>query len=311
MRRLIPLLAILVFATGCATQGANINYADERPAGDQPNLLIMGEDADRDTVPRIDRVFKRVLDALAEEMNREGFSVYDETAVSLDGFKQGRVRRTDAEIIDIARSIKRPPIDVAVIFSIYTSAQNLGYTRKLRTRIEGRLLNVQSGQRLGNFEVDAPEATNVAPDCDRRCRLEAAGSQARALADDLGAVLARKLDWLAPRSRGRVEDRRRDTRPGDDRPGGLSTAYALVFKGFENSEIDDIERIITRFRGYEHHRVVSGNYRTQEYWYETVSGSARLNRNLRQMLDNIEVAGRVVFAGNTFTVERIGGGRSR
>ena len=82
------------------------------------NILIMGEDADSDTVPRNNRVFKRVLSGLSNELHDEGFNVYDETAVTMDHSTQGRTRRVDQEIIDIARSVKRPLIDVATIFSI-------------------------------------------------------------------------------------------------------------------------------------------------------------------------------------------------
>ena len=144
-------------------------------AGEQPNILIMGEDADTDAVARKNRVFKRVLNALANEMNDEGFNVYDEAATTLDTFAQDRVRRTDAEVIDITRSVKRPPIDVAVLFTIYPSGKKLSYTTKIRTRITGRLLNVKSGKRLGNFEVELPQPDNAPVQCNRECILETVG----------------------------------------------------------------------------------------------------------------------------------------
>ena len=140
-----------------------------------------------------------VLDAVVNEMNEEGFRVYDETDVGLDNFGQGRLWRTETEIIDVARSVKRPPIDVAVTYSIYANEQERGDTNKLHVRIAGRLLNVRSGRRLGNFEVEMPEPANVAPNCGRNCVLEAVGRDARVLARDLGAVLARKLDDVVRR----------------------------------------------------------------------------------------------------------------
>ena len=109
-----------------------------------PNLLIMGEDADEDTVPRNSRVFNRVLNALAEQVNEMGFNLYDETAITLDNFAQGRVRRTDAELIDIARSVRQPPIDVVMMFAIYASAEKLSYTTKIRARIDGHQANLDN-----------------------------------------------------------------------------------------------------------------------------------------------------------------------
>jgi hypothetical protein len=195
MKPILLMLAVMLLAACQTTQSTG----EQSRLGEQPNVIIMGEDADKDTVPRNSRVYKRVLDALVNEMNDEGFNVYDETAVTLDDFAQGRVRRTDAEIIDIARSVKRPPIDVAVIYSIYAHGQERGYTNKLHVRIAGRLLNVRSGRRLGNFEVDMPEPANVAPNCGRNCLLEAVGRAAAALARDLGALVVRKLDDIAMR----------------------------------------------------------------------------------------------------------------
>ena len=114
-------------------------------SADKPYLLIMGEDADEDTVPRNSRVFKRVLDALSNQLHDEGFDVFDETAVSLDNFAQGRVRRTDAELIDISRTLVRPPMDVVVLFSIYAAAEKKSYTTKIRIRIPGQSCSADFG----------------------------------------------------------------------------------------------------------------------------------------------------------------------
>jgi hypothetical protein len=206
----LPLLFAALLLTACETA---------RYGAGGVNILIMGEDADPDAVPRDSQVFKRVLDALANELNGEGFNVYDETALTLGGFAQGRLRRTDAEIIDIARSLKRPPIDVAVIYTIYSRSRSLGHADRVYVRIAGRLLDVRAGRRLGNFEVEPPGPAIVAPGCGSPCRLEVVGADARTLARDLGAVLAGKL--------------KEREKPSERTDGGLSTAYTLTFTGFD------------------------------------------------------------------------------
>lgn len=291
MKTLKAIVVAGIAAMGFATVGIQASQA-----ADQPNIMIMGEDADEFTVPRDNRVFKRVLNALSNEMHDEGFNVYDETALTLDDFAQGRTRRSDDEIIDIARSVKRAPIDVATIFSIYADVKETSYTKKITTRVEGRLLNVRSGQRLGNFEVELPTTANVSLDCETQCLYEAVGRNAKALAQELGAVLAMKLDAQSPTS----------GRGGNgDSSGGLDTAYSMTFSGFTSNEINDIEEYIVAFSGYKHHRPVNSSMRTSEYWYETGSDVARLNRNLRVMMDHLGVKGRVVFSGNAFTIEKI------
>ena len=260
-------------------------------AAEDPNILILGEDADQDSISRKSRVFRRVLNAISNQLSDEGFNVYDETAVTLDDFVQNRSRRTDAEIIDIARSVKKPPIDVVVIFSIYGYHKKLAYTAKVNTRIEGRLLNVRTGQRLGNFEVDMPEAQNVPRDCNRDCLLEVVGKQTKELAQDLGAVLTTKLAHIVDK--------------GSQSTSKLPTAYTLVFSGFKADEINSIEEYFVAFSGYKKHRPIKASLRTAEYWYETDSESTRLNRNLRRMLDHLDVKGRVTFSGSEFRVEKI------
>ena len=62
-------------------------------SAEDPNILILCEDSDPDSVPRNNRIFKRVLNAVSNQLGDEGFNVYDETAVTLDDFVQGRYRR--------------------------------------------------------------------------------------------------------------------------------------------------------------------------------------------------------------------------
>lgn len=285
MNKLFSLVIAGVALTACTTT------PQPSIAAEKPNILILGEDADRDSVPRSSRIFKRVLNAISNQLSDEGFNVFDETAVTLDNFVQGRSRRTDAEIIDIARSVKRPPIDVGVIFTIYGHYKKLTYTSKVSTRVEGRLLNVRTGQRLGNFEVTMPGTQNVPRDCNRDCLLEAVGKQTKELAQDLGAVLTTKLAHIV----------RDDTNTASNLP----SAYTLVFNGFKQDEMTNIEEFIVAFQGYEKHRPIRTSLRNAEYWYETNSESARLNRNLRRMLDHLGVKGRVTFAGSEFRVEKI------
>jgi len=261
-------------------------------AADKPNVIIVGEDVDRDTVPLNNRVFKRVLEALTDELVQR-YDVFDETALTLGTFAQGRTRRSDAEIIDVLRSVRNPPLDVAVIFSIYASARDLNYTTQVRTRIEGRLLHIKDGQRLGSFEVVSPQEWRARPNCDRECVLETVGDHARILAKDLGAVLNDKLAAATP-------------------PGGtagsttaMARGYMLILDGFNAEELRDVEEYLVVFSGYQRHRPTLQLQRRQELWYESTSDSARINRNLSKMLEHMDMRGRLTFSGNTFTLEKI------
>ncbi len=289
MRRVILMSAVGLLLISCA------NVSTPSIAAEKPNIMIMGDDADRDTVPRNSPVFRRVLDALSNQLNEEGFDVYDETAVTLDAFAQGRTRRTDAEIIDIARLAKRPPIDVAVIFQIYASADQLTYTTKVKTRISGRLLAVKNGQRLGNFEVDSPREWVAPATCPRECILEVVGTKSRILANDLGAVLTEKLARLVARG----------DNVADFERGGIPRAYSMVFDGFNETDINDIEEYLVVFSGYKRHRPTYSSPRRHEIWYESDISSGRLNRNLKKMLEHLDLRGTVTFSESTFSVKKI------
>ncbi len=267
-------------------------------AADNPNLLVMGEDVDEDSVPRNSRVFKRVVAALQSQMNAYSFNVYDETYVTMDNFEQGRVRRSNAELYDIGRSITRPPIDVAVVFTMYASARQNDYTTKVKARIEGRMVNVKTGQFIDNFEVDSGQFWNAPTNCNRECILEVVGDKATILGNDLGAVLAEKLDWLVAEN---------SSSNGIDRgaTNGMVTDYYLVFDGFSAEDFMDIEEYLVIFSGYDSHRPTTQRHTRTEVLYRSSIGTAKLNRNLKKMLGELDMRATLTFEGNTFTLKRI------
>lgn len=291
MKNLKKTAACSVFALICAL----VLFPLSALAADKPNILVMNIDSDKDTVPRNNRVSKRVQASIVNQLFDAGLDVYDETAVTLDSFAQGRSRRTDAELIDISKSVQRPPMDVTVFYSIYASANALPHTTKIAVRLEGRIFNVRTGQRMGNFEVKSPKEWTAEPKCTRECILETIGDAGQILADDLGAVLNEKLQWL-------INADHSDDPAADN---SLVGAYTMIFQNFTEDEVLKIEEFMLDFSGYKTHRPVYTSKRRAEFWYETTLKSAKLNRNVRKMLDVLDLRARVQFSGNTFTVQRI------
>lgn len=267
-------------------------------AANNANILVIGNDANKGSVARNSPVFNRVIGALVNQMHNNNFDVYDETTITLDAFDQGRINRTDAEIINIARSIKRPPIDIAVIFSIYVNTQDQGYSTKVNARIEGRLLNVQTGRRLGNFEIDNNKPWNVPRRCDLDCILENSNSNSRLMASDLGAVLAEKLAWMTDGGSSHL---------GLDRPGTnqMNAGYNLIFDGFTAEAFAKLEEYLVVFSGYDSYRPTEVRYTRTEIWYKSSIGTAKLLRNIKKMLAELGFQATINFIGNTFTVKKI------
>ena len=265
-------------------------------AAHKPYVMIMGDDADRDTVPRNSRVFKRVLNAISTQLNARDFDVYDETVLTEENFVQDRSRRTDHELIGIAKSLTRPPIDVIVVFSMYASAEEFSYTKKIHVRIKGKLLNVHTGKHIANFEVIGPSNWIVPKDCPLECMLEKVGDKAKVLATELGAILSLQLSkWHSGdfQSAEMIDE------------SGEPNAYTLVFDNFCDDSINDVEVHLVSFKGYVKLRPAGTSYCHHEYWYESHIDRARLIRNLRKMLDSLSMHGQVNFEGNIFKVEKI------
>ena len=212
-----------------------------KAAAQNPTILIMAEDADADGVPRKSRISTRILNELVTQLHNQGFDVYDETAVTLDTHKQGRSRRTDAELVDVARSVRKPPIDVVVFFTVFASTTRKTYTNELNLRVVGRLLSTQDGRRLGNWEESVPRRWSLPNRCfpegqgvSRDCLLEAVGDDAKIIAREVGSILVEKLEHQLG-SRGGV------SRRGEE---GLKKGYTLIFDGFDTRDMRDIEEYL-------------------------------------------------------------------
>jgi hypothetical protein len=308
-RLLLLAAAVLVIAAPLAPTRA--------AAQTKPNIVVIGEDADEDTVPRGNRIFNRVIRELAEVMNVHGYNVYDETAVAMGFTQPGRVRRRDAEIIDVARSVQAPPLDVIAVFQIYASATKSTVSDIVRPniRIPGRLLNVRTGQQIAAFEVAGLELAPLPQGCDRDCLLERVGGEAKLVASELAQALTLKLSGFILPARSAdagggpvpLSGSVTAQTPAGDGQGcaNLPTAFVIRLVGFSTDEVQAIEEYLRAFGCYLHHRPIRATASQAEYWYETRADSARLNRNMRLMLEHMSTVGQVSFAGNTFNITKL------
>ena len=278
-------------------------------AQSNPTIMVMAEDGDTDGVPRRSRISTRILNELVTQLHSAGYDVYDETAVTVDTHVQGRSDRTDAEIIDIAKSVRRPPIDIAVFFTVFDGVTRKTYANEMSLRVAGRLLNVHDGRRLGNWEEVVPDRWNLPNRCfpggtqgpSRECILEAVGGDARKVAQAVGSVLVEMLDrQISSVERGRVGTDSGSRGSGSD----LKRAYVLEFDGFTDQDMMDIEEFLVVFSGYVDHRPTSSVGNSHEVWYESTIETGRLKRNLSKMVDILNMPSTLRFSGNKFTLRK-------
>ncbi|MBI5163864.1 MAG: hypothetical protein HY985_08170 [Magnetospirillum sp.] len=306
MKRTIFVSACLAMLMACAPT----RYAG---AANEPRVLMMTEDFDRDTVPRNSRVNKRVLAVLQEEFDQSGIKIYDETVLTMDFGAQGRQRRPDAEMIDVARSTRQ--VDVLTFYSIYASAEPLDYMTKVRVRIAGRMFDVNSGRILGNFESEMPKPYPAPKDCSRECLLETVGKEAKAIAQNLGEALQMKLSHVVSGGGAGSGSDMRSGGGGGGKAGGAehyAVEYKVTLDGFTAREMDDIEDLmVQKFSGYRSHRSIDSQSKRRTYIYESSADSSNLERNLRRAMDHLNLKGQVQFANNTYVMTKIGLRQSR
>jgi hypothetical protein len=283
----------------------------------KPNVVMMGEDADASSVPRTNRVFTRVQQEIMEQMNVRGLQVYDEVAVSMAVTDPGRVRRRDAELIDVARTVSRPPLDVLVIFQIYAAANKspVSDITKLNIRVSGRMLNVRSGQSLGSFEVVGQDLPPIPPGCNYDCILEHVGDEAKPIAGEVSAALYDKLSAFigaAPVLAAAPLQAPSPAMPAAPMAAaaaaacpGLPNAYVFKLTNFAAAEVSEVEAFVSAFSCFETIRPIRQSGSTAEYWYESRIDQQRLTRNLQGMKDAMGVNFQIQFSGNSVSLTKV------
>lgn len=265
---------------------------------DSPNILVMSEDADPHSISRNSGVTKSVISVLQNQLHDMNFNVYDETLINLNSFSQSLSRRSDAELFAIARSITRPPIDIVVVFSLYANTDSQDAGSNITTRLNGRMVSAHTGKFLGEFSVDSDNLLNARQDCNRQCIADIIEGKARILANDLGAVLAEKLAWM-------VYNQQNTDSLSSANSNELVSDFYLIFDGFSGDDFIQIEEYLTIFSGYQSLRPAQQWHTRTEVLYRSSATTAKLSRNLKKMLEQLNMRAIVNFEGNTFTAKRI------
>ncbi len=325
-------LGLTVFSTAAT--------AEPRPLPRGPSVMIVGEDADKDTIPRFNRNFNRVMRAVTEDLIGRGFRVYDETALTMDILPQGGVRRELPELLETARYAGQKvgaQIDVLVVFQIYASVRPAQFVKAYKPfiRIDGRMIKVRSGQDLGGYEfgpdIEIPPISDfcVKSDPPNECLFETVGNEAREIGKAVGGALATKLSaYLArvevdpglppglppdvppgpPPGRGHGHAAAIPLPPGERGvcDGMNGEEYVVRVRDFSGQDLNRLEEAFTSFACYQGHRVLRSQPGLTDYSYGSTADQARVTRNLRFALDYMGLPGTVSVTdgGHVIIVER-------
>jgi hypothetical protein len=283
MRYMVLLLTILSFCFG------NTIKAE---ATDLPRLLIIGDDSNPQSLPRYSRPFNQVIDAISQSLLNEGFDVKDEAALSTE-ISDKTKRRSESEIIKKAKELG---IDVAIIFSIYPNKQITENTVRVQPRVNGRLLSVFDGSRMGSFNLKSQTSSPIKKPFSQNEESEAVADISDILGREVGEVLAQRLSQYVDSEGGRLQE------------------WDLTIDGFNNYQVMDMEDIFRKFTGYDAHRVKTNaaSYRKHsEFFYKSSADSAKLKRDFTRMLKKLGLKGTITISGLKITIAKNKGLKSR
>lgn len=303
----------LVFGLcGLALLGCGVP-AGPSHAQDIPNILVMTEDSDPDTIPRSSRVQRNILGGLQSRLNDRGYRVFDEQAVGIDGYREtvqsDRSRRTDQELIVTARTANQP-IDVITVYEVFASVEKLDFASFAKMRIFGRVLDPDSGRFIGNFEVVSPETFRLPVQCPKECLLEELSGEGRDMGIELASVLADKLDqFFVPAGTGAAAGGTvgsgAASGAGSSGGTGWERTYTLVFDECSPQIRADFDPYLVVFSGYISHRPTGCTGSRCEMQYISTIDPGKLQRNLEKMLVHSNHNGRVSVDGTRYTVSCI------
>ncbi len=314
MRIVIPTLSRL---GGLAIAGALAAACLATPApavaqtGTNIRVLVMGEDSDPNTVKRTSDIFKRVMAEMKGSMQRYGFRMVDEEMLAVDLGWIITERRPKTELIaamKLANSSRNAThhVRAMTLFRIHAYKQDLGFSSKVETRIDGEMYDALTNQFLGTFEI--PRSSYPAPaQCEGPCISEIVGDHAREIATELGDVLGKKLVLQSPGPGGGGGGA--VTGGGSGGP-GLMTTYTFTMRHFPTAEAMQIIGVMSsEFPGYSSHNAMETSGAVQRYEYVTTATQAKLVEWIKILLAdmnlNLDRDVELRSTGTQITVDRL------
>ncbi len=267
-------------------------FCQHAKAADTPNLLVLG------TATKPVAGFQGdVAERLGSQFSRRGFDTYDFKVIP--GLNKRRLLLTasNAQLLNMARSIESPPIDIVLVFKLDFEPSVRGQCTG-QLSLNGKLINVNSGRVLEHLNIENTVSVTTRNHSHKRyCSTPSFVRQVNHLSDDFGYLMSQKLEKQASGNYDKDEK--------SEFENALVTEYVLRFVDFNKEEVLAMEEYLVLFGGYKSHRLVTAHYSNMEYWYRSRSGTARLDRNLSKVLQKSGIYGHVAFDRNTYTVYKI------
>lgn len=246
------------------------------------NVLVIGEDGHENHVPRSDPAFRRVVSELQDALDRRGFRVVDEEAVAADLGWDARPYRDKIDVLEaakLANGAERASsrVQAVVLFRIESSYRDLRYATRIDLHLSGEVFDTRSNRFLGAFDLPTESVTTPGRCVTAACASDAAGTRARDLATELGAVLARKLAVLAPPEATVTAGTR-----------ALDSVYTVTFRHLSTEDALSIIGVMTDgFPGFRSYDLLRSGTALRRYEYVTTASAREIEHWLTLLLTDM------------------------
>lgn len=163
-------------------------------------VMVVIDDTLPGAAPRDSRAVQAALASLRTELQRAGFTV-QEGRVALLNDQQDNVRRSDAEIVQLARRQSQAAFDAVVLLTTQVSIDFAIQAQTPYLRGKAVALRGADGRNLGTFDWVSPTRTTMPYACDRACMLENLATEAPLAGTTLAANMIAALNAGAATAR--------------------------------------------------------------------------------------------------------------
>lgn len=269
---------LLICSAFAATRGQAQEAGRSQPIG-PVTVLVLGEDGHEALVPRTDPAFRRVVSELQDALDRRGFRVVDEEAIAAGLGWAARPYRDKVDVLEAAKmadAAERASMRVraALLFRIEASYRDLRYATRIDFHLSGELYDIRSNRFLGAFDLPTESVTAPGRCVTAACASDAVGTRARDLATELGAVLARRLAFLAPPEEAATAGAR-----------ALESVYTVTLRNLSTEDVLSIIGVMSDgFPGFRSSDLLRSGTALRRYEYVTTASPREIERWLTLLL---------------------------
>lgn len=136
------------------------------------------------------RLYRSLVNRISDHLQKAGYNAEEAEAV---------ISGSDETLLREIRAKRQENVQYVALVRVLANMVLLKAGTRIDLEISGRMLGIKSGDMLARFDLPIRGALTAPVSCDRRCIIELLDKNTMSLADELGKVLARRLQ-AAPRS---------------------------------------------------------------------------------------------------------------